>query len=387
MYKKFFQFVAFFLISLIAVSCDGGCSDEPGGNDDPAKRTVLVYMLADNNLGSTFHFDEENINAMRRAIREQDIDGRLLILYNSKNGAPCLQEIVKNKQGYTQIDTLKLYTYDFDVTEVYAMDSIMNDVERLAPANSYGLVMWSHATGWLPNNKYYTTPAAAPTSFGREGEEKAYIEIDELQDALSDHFFDFILFDACLMGSIEVAYELRNVCNYMISASTETMGAGFPYYEITPLFFEDNVNYLAICQHYYDTYIAPNPDYPYNNYGTISLVKTRELEQLAEASKNIIATTDSSAGYNAYGIQYLDRTNVHVMYDMEHFLSQYCNDAQLTELHTALKNAIKYKAASDYFISIRINRYCGLSCYIPGTGDEEVEEYYKTLDWYNRVYK
>ncbi|OJX88031.1 MAG: hypothetical protein BGP01_07010 [Paludibacter sp. 47-17] len=41
--------------------------------------------------------------------------------------------------------------------------------------------------------------------------------------------FDFILFDACLMGVVETAYELRNNTNYILSPSTETIADGFPY--------------------------------------------------------------------------------------------------------------------------------------------------------------
>lgn len=388
MYRKYLQSTVILVTIAIAAMLQSCDKEEPTPYDNKTKRTILVYMLADNNLGSTYHFDDENINAISRAIGEKGIDGRMLILYNSKDKAPVLQEIVRTGQGSTRIDTLKLYSADFDPTEMTSMSEIMEDATTLAPAHSYGLIMWSHATGWLPNNHYYAPQRAeaTPTSFGREGDEKAHIEVDEIADALAPFHFDLILFDACLMGNVETAYELRNVSDYVIATATETMGAGFPYYNITHKLYEDVIDYEGICKSYYNMYISNNSSYPHK-YGTISLIKTSELERVAEACHNIIAQADNSNGYNAQGIQYFDSTNPHIYYDLEHFMSQYCDEEKLAQLQDALKATVLYKANSTYFISIRINRHCGLSCYIPGIANETVEEYYKSLEWYNRVYQ
>lgn len=41
--------------------------------------------------------------------------------------------------------------------------------------------------------------------------------------------FDFIMFDACFMQSVEVAYELRDCCDYYIGFPAENPGPGAAY--------------------------------------------------------------------------------------------------------------------------------------------------------------
>ena len=59
--------------------------------------------------------------------------------------------------------------------------------------------------------------------------------------------FDYILFDACLMSQVEVAYELRDTADYLILSPAEVMSAGFPYFKITKyLLSADNSEQNAI---------------------------------------------------------------------------------------------------------------------------------------------
>lgn len=41
-----------------------GCANEDEPEQGPVNRTVLIYMLSNNNLGSTYRFDTQNINDM-----------------------------------------------------------------------------------------------------------------------------------------------------------------------------------------------------------------------------------------------------------------------------------------------------------------------------------
>ena len=56
-----------------------------------------------------------------------------------------------------------------------------------------------------------------------------YMNISDLVTILSADavpHFDFVLFDACFMQSIEVAYALRNFTDYYIGSPTEIPGPG-----------------------------------------------------------------------------------------------------------------------------------------------------------------
>ena len=127
------------------------------------------------------------------------------------------------------------------------LQSVIGDAMSMFPARSYGLVLWSHGTGWLPEGVYSDLPrsaspaAARPQSFGRDGGSE--IDVAALAEAMPVKF-EFIIFDACLMGSVEVLYQLRGKANTIVASPTETLVVGFPYDEVIPCLFTSPV-YLA----------------------------------------------------------------------------------------------------------------------------------------------
>ena len=63
------------------------------------------------------------------------------------------------------------------------------------------------------------------------------MNIDEISLAIPDSMFDFILCDACYMGAVEVAYDLREDCRYYVASPAAVMGGGFPYEDIVEHLF------------------------------------------------------------------------------------------------------------------------------------------------------
>lgn len=366
-------------IAILLLTC---CKvDEPTPPTLPleAHRTIIVYMMGDNDLSSAYDFDVQNINDMKEGMKAVDNGGRLVILYHTnKKEDVYLLEIARRNANEVVVDTLKRYT-DFVTTNPDCMREAIYDVHSYAPAPEYGIIFWSHATGWLPQNTFYKAPA----SIGTEGKDNLTIDIDVLGEALSPFHFDFILFDACLMGSIEVAYQLRNVCNYMIASPTESMGAGYPYKSIIPQLLASTINYTSVCQEFSSLYIDAA------NNGTIALVDMQHIEKVADVCRTIVCGREADiANLSLAKIQYYDRKTPHVFYDLRHYMAQLADSTQLTTLDEAMQQAIPYKNASSRFINIPINHYSGMSSYIlQSSKSERVETYYHKLQWYDRIYK
>ena len=93
---------------------------------------------------------------------------------------------------------------------------------------------------------------------------------------------EYILFDDCYMSSLEVAYELRHVTNYMIACPTEVMVFGMPYSTIGKYLLSEKPDYKAICESFYQFY--SNYQYP---YGTLAVTDCSYLDELAELMKHI----------------------------------------------------------------------------------------------------
>ncbi|WP_432713236.1 clostripain-related cysteine peptidase [Pedobacter sp.] len=98
----------------------------------------------------------------------------------------------------------------------------------MSPANSYWLVLWSHATSWAP-------PTGRKTkSFGSDNNQE--MDIIDFRNAIPSDF-EYIMFAACSTGSVEVVYELQEKARYILFSPSAVPSASFPYEAITPHFF------------------------------------------------------------------------------------------------------------------------------------------------------
>ncbi len=109
------------------------------------KRAVFVYLLSDNSLGKG-GYDRDNLSDMIEAAKAGRLGGNRLLVYHDDFDAesPALKEV-------TPLGLRILKSYDNSVSSVSSerMEQAIADFKSYAPAERYGLVVWSHATGWL----------------------------------------------------------------------------------------------------------------------------------------------------------------------------------------------------------------------------------------------
>lgn len=79
------------------------------------------------------------------------------------------------------------------------------------------MVYWSHGEGWIPY------PVTSTRWVGQDtGDGDKRMNISALASVLDEiPHLDFLLFDACFMQSVEVAYELRSYTDYFLASPTE----------------------------------------------------------------------------------------------------------------------------------------------------------------------
>ena len=140
--------------------------------------------------------------------------------------------------------------------------------------------MWNHGGGVKGFNYDYSDNAPADNLVTTEF-------VEALEKTQNDGInFDLIAFDACLMGMIEVGYEIRNYTDYFVAAEEVVGGDGYDY---TTAFsaFESEVGDVSpdelaqsLVQSFEEFYV-----YGGNDADTLSAVNTNELEELAEDVK------------------------------------------------------------------------------------------------------
>ena len=194
---------------------------------------------------------------------------------------------------------------------------------------------------------------------------------------------DYLLFDACLMGGIEVAYELAGKCDRLGFSQAEVLAEGFNYTTISShlLGNRNESDPLSVCKDYFTQYDVQEGVY---RSATISLIDCNNLEPLAETCSILFDKySDKIHSLNASDVQRFYRGSKHWFYDLESILlNAGISDSELQELHSALNRCILYKGATPSFMNeFSIHTFSGFSMYLPSNGHDELDKYYKTLKW------
>lgn len=276
------------------------------------------------------------------------------------------------------------------------MQEVFDDVfqNEAYQAESYGFVYWSHGDGWMPY------PLPATRWVGQDtGSGDNRMNLSELKQVLdSAPHFDFIMFDACFMQSVEVAYELRDYADYYIASPTETPGPGAPYDAIFPYMLEKGASEKlaeAYFNVYQDMYQKVGTDWQYGV--SIAVVKTSELEQLASVTQQVLQGIESETDCSMLRKQVFDYDkrilNTYYVddyigyYDFQNMMESLLPPSNYEEWKSSFVLALIYWSTtpqnySSFVGSFSMTGANGVSHYIPSSPDTDACEAYRSLAWY-----
>lgn len=371
-------------LSAICVGCHSSDDHiDPQPQVKEVHRAVLVYMVASNNLATYSRMD---LSEMRQAALDGSLQGGRLFIYLVNNSAePTLYEMGDDGE----LVLIKEYSKEESSVSMQRMSEVIDDFKAEAPAKDYGIVMWSHGSGWLVDG--IETPDAAtappaPASFGQDFGSK--MNVSALASVLKGRDFSFIYFDCCYMGSVEVLYELRECADYIVSSPSELPVYGMDYTSNIPCFFSPKADLSAAVRNTYEYYRTQ--DDPVWQTCTISLVKTAALARLAEVSKAIFASAPWPAASTYEPQRYMTGKCYH--YDLRDYFNDIAASPELlSEFDKALSDAVVCEYATDYLwksaslSEIKINTHCGLSSYVLYSSSQLNTKGYSETLWYKDV--
>lgn len=371
--------------SLLAVVLATSCSSDspkPTPEPDLASRTVLVYMVATNNLG-TDGADADDLAEMKAAAATGALgDGRWLVYHAASDASdPRLVEITATGEN-----VLKTYESGSSVTAA-RMSEVIDDARELAPASSYGMVFWSHASGWIQDGIEESLPdpsaAAAPLSFGSDFGKR--MNITTLRSVLEGRGMDYLYFDACYMATVEVAYELRDVASYIVGSASELPRDGMPYdLNMAPLVrgFRDDL--VQAATNTFDNYDKKSD--PELRTCTMAVIATDALDDLAGATAAIYRLTPlPHPGKNVTNYRGTARQGYSL--DFGEYVNALADasriDPSLTDaFNNALARAVVYRAATDkLWNEWTIYSHSGLSTYVFNSARDYDLKGYDELAW------
>lgn len=229
-----------------------------------SKWTVLTYIAAHNNLDS---FGRRSLNSILSVGSNSEVV--LGALYDGHVGAG---RYVMGEPGMVSSQS-QLGSFDSGDPDYLVATAKWLFTEH--PAEHYGLVLWSHGTGWEPGEIDEVAKEARPNSKPDAAEsnersampgsnvlfrptlrailkpekpsERAVlfddgtghsldtIELARVTDEIAQEIgqpLDLLGMDACLMANIEVAYEIRNSVAFLVASEELVPAHSWPYAEV-----------------------------------------------------------------------------------------------------------------------------------------------------------
>lgn len=403
------------LLVIVLAACSNEIPEQ-----QPAKRsgrTVLAYLISNNKAGSLDTYLRDNVIDMYTALGNMKESCTLLVFYRPYTGdaplsKPTLMSFYADGRGninnvaaltgteltfdaVCRIAQKKEYTMNSQIaTDPAVMEEVFTDMQTVAPSDSYGLILGSHASGWM---KGTSVPTKA------FGDDDGYnIDIPDLADVLKNSFsekLDFVLFDACMMGTAEVGYELRETTSYCIASVMETPVYGFPYDQILPYLYTENIDYPAVC-HEFMSFNKTN-----NLWGTCAVMDCSQMENLASAVKAKLSEwQDALSSVPMQNVQqYGVNSYKYFSYDVLDFFRELGGKSGVAEtdlneaiasIQTVLNEAVIAKECipnpSNSSFRVDEARFCGIGMYIPKEYNPYVANktawnsyYEQSISWYH----
>ena len=393
--RKICDFIIATLLIVVGVSCSNG--DSPDGPDvpvTPVGQTVFMFFPWSNSLLSDFR---RTVEDMQTVVAQRSMkDERIMVFMATSEREAVLFEL-KKQNGRCLTDTLRRYS-DRPFTSRQWLTSLFSEVMTLAPASRYGMVVGCHGLAWVPvqgqrnarkrlgsqerideeDNLYkeeridkegepndlmhFEVQGPVTTRFIGGTYPETQIETTDLADAMADAGFhtEYILFDACYMSSVEVAYELKDVTHYLIASPTEVLSYGFPYITMGKHLL-GTPNYKGFVDSFISFYSSYNLP-----YGTVAVTDCTQLDALAAIAQQINAADAEQLVPN--GVQIMDGYSPTLFYDLGHLMSLKDAGTVLTAAFAEqLEKTVPYKGhTSQYFTTLKdapvdIKHYSGLN--------------------------
>ena len=350
----------------------------------PAHRTVMVYMVGENSLNP---YMQRDINEMLLG-RKQVAASENLVLFVDKLSKKEMPFIAKvTNEG--KLDTLYRYEQDFYSSDPDNMVDVIDRIYQMCPAtDDYGLVLWSHASGWLFENDSIETRRAfgidsgnneLPTYYDEHSQTNQYkgkwLNIPSMRETFQRLPFKwkFIMCDCCNMLNVEDGYELSEVTDYLIGSPAEIPAMGAPYGTMVPaLFLQTEDFYQSIIDAYANSY---------PNYIPLAVIKSSEMGALAEATRPLLSRINEYVnkesnlmkGHVYYSNTYVEGDRKHIMFDVREVVRKAFKDEPSTydNWYQVFKRAVPYNRiatswSTNSFVKINFSDFTVTEDYFSG---------------------
>lgn len=376
---------------LTAAGLLGGCEHKEL-YDSEVRRPLIVYLALDNNLKVEY---DARMSALRRSWRP----GMELWVYADTPSGATLGRMESTSVG-AALRTVESYGAENSASGA-TLERVLRTVWERCPATGYGLLFFSHATGWLPEGGLQAPLVSRSIGLDRGSE----MSLDAFASAIPSGMpLDYVIFEACLMAGAEVALALAGHTDWVLASSAEVVEPGFrPLYADNLALLTDGgrpvEELLAAFGQRYMAYVRTLSGTGCS--ATLSLIRTSSMPALAEAVRRVTRGFADEEGRDTppAGLQHFDRPGAYGdrpaaarFYDLEAYVAACLADPDAeAAFRGALADAVVWRDATERFLGgdgspykgFDIVRHCGLTLYVPRGEFPALNETYRRTAWWH----
>lgn len=216
--------IAFILLSLMFISlpvmADSIQSQsticlhsEHGISETPSDWLLLVYMDADNSLGTSGAVDT-NLRQLMAVGSDETV--RIVVLLDRNGFGDAGVYLIQHNNMVRDNDTGNLIpsSNEINMGDGATLRAFLNYSTKFGRNHTF-LVLWDHGSGWK--------------GFCTDSQSKDSLSLSEIKGALEGFDIDVLGIDACEGALVEVVYELRNSAKYFVGSQKDEPESGWNY--------------------------------------------------------------------------------------------------------------------------------------------------------------
>lgn len=343
-----------------------------------AKWVIMIYMCADNNLEYASIF---NMNQLERVGSNQNI--KILVQwdrtpgYDSSNGnwTSTKRFLVSKDDSNSIIASEEIEDLgEVNMGNTTSLVEFINWTYQKYPSERYALSLWNHGGGWL-GHTYDDTSNTCLT-------------LESLSEALKTAGFgeekklDLLIFDECVMGLIDIAYEVAPYTRVMIASEDVIPGTGIdfvvPLSELTNNPNMDEKELAKSIVHAYEEFYAKQYIKPYVTLAAYDMERMPSAISATDSLSSLLincveedwpligkSLSFSESFARSDGIaQFKLASNYYDLFDIVNLIGQRSTNRDVKYAANELKNAIRGVLIAEYHGNLHPYAY-GMTVYFP----------------------
>ena len=356
------------LLSVWTLSGCGGGTTATNGTSGPRSWTVMVYQNGDNNLEDELirdFLEMESVGSTSQVAVVAQLD--------TYAGETNRYYVVRSSSSSVITSPVVMALGEQDMGDPATLSSFISWAQSNYPADHYMLVLSSHAGGWRM--------AHPLRGVSVDDTSDSFLTLPQLRTALAQAGLklDIIGFDACLMGMLEVGYEVRQWADYMVASEANVPGYGWPY----DIILADLTTHPTLTPADVATAVVIRYNDSYQSYTrkatTMSAVNLSRIAQAAAACdtlasrllalqggiSTLASVRDGQDASGDYRVEAYDWTDYRDLYELASVLRNDSSDANVRSACDQIMQAVNSAVIANLVTGTEYTDSHGLSVYLP----------------------